>query len=390
MHSRTNDLKGRIHPPSVGEFRVCFFPGRLDLGGIGRVIQHLATEMIGRGVEVDLFLLEGSGRLESELPEGLRIFRGGRTTKSSVMPFLRYLRREQPQVVVSARDQLNLASLLAVRLTSKKIRHISTVHTTYEYLEAKREEYTLKQRLWHKWVHVAGRISYRWADQIVAVSEGVAIDFSRKFAIPKEQIEVIYNPAYNPASVVKNGGIKSKEETLPPHIVGVGRLTFQKDFRTLVRAFDLVRREVPEAYLTIYGEGEERGALESLIANLELGECVSLPGYIPDVASKLVDADVFVLSSRYEGFGVVLVEALAAGLPVVSTDCKSGPAEILGNGRWGHLVGVGEVDEMAEAILTSLETDVDGQSQRDRASAFATPVVTDRYLRIMFPEWEGG
>ena len=164
-------------------------------------------------------------------------------------------------------------------------------------------------------------------------------------------------------------------------ILGVGRLTQAKDFPTLIRAFALVRKK-RAARLMILGEGEERPKLEALVRELGLEREVTLPGFVDNPYKYMKRAAVFVLSSKWEGFGNVLVEAMALGTPVVSTDCPSGPAEILENGRWGRLVPVGDVYALAEAIIETLDEE-HHPDVANRAKDFAVELAVEKYINVL-------
>jgi glycosyltransferase involved in cell wall biosynthesis len=165
-----------------------------------------------------------------------------------------------------------------------------------------------------------------------------------------------------------------------PVIISVGRLVASKDFPALIRAFAQVRKDIP-SLLLILGEGEQRPALERLIADLKLGDDVALPGYTTNPYTHIARAKLFVLSSAYEAFGNVLVEALAAGTPVVATDC-SGPREILQNGRFGELVAVGDTEALARAMVKVLRAG-GPIPPSDYLEQFQLESVVDAYVRAM-------
>ncbi|NLO89188.1 MAG: glycosyltransferase, partial [Clostridia bacterium] len=187
---------------------------------------------------------------------------------------------------------------------------------------------------------------------VVAVSQGVADDLVKTTGLMRELIKVIYNPIVTPELLEKakeSIGHPWFKPGQPPVILSAGRLTAAKDFPTLIHAFARVRAE-RLARLMILGEGEERPNLESLVRELGLESDVSMPEFVENPYAYMARAAVFVLSSAWEGFGNVLVEAMAVGTPVVSTDCPSGPAEILEGGKWGKLVPVGDVEKLAKAL----------------------------------------
>jgi glycosyltransferase involved in cell wall biosynthesis len=197
---------------------------------------------------------------------------------------------------------------------------------------------------------------YGWADAIVAISGGVADDVARVTRIPRGHIQVIYNPVVTP-------GFRKKAEAPlehpwfeaggPPVLLGVGRLCPQKDFSTLIQAFAQARKE-RSARLLILGEGRDRPALEAMVRELGLEQDVALPGFIENPYPYMVRASLFVLSSRWEGLGNVLVEAMYCGVPLVATDCPHGPREILVDGKYGTLIPVGDAGALARAIQAGL------------------------------------
>jgi glycosyltransferase involved in cell wall biosynthesis len=223
------------------------------------------------------------------------------------------------------------------------------------------------------------------ADRIIAISHGVGEDVLRQGGCEPSQLFVIHNPAVD-ADLEKRAleppGHPWLVDGGPPVVLGVGRLVPQKDFETLLRAFARVRAEMP-ARLLILGEGREHERLRELAAGLGLGADVDLPGFDPNPVSAMARAGTFVLSSAWEGFGNVVVEALATGCPVVSTDCPSGPGEILDGGRFGRLVPVGDAEALAEALLATLREPGDPDERRARAAVFAVDVVAERYLEVL-------
>jgi glycosyltransferase involved in cell wall biosynthesis len=172
-----------------------------------------------------------------------------------------------------------------------------------------------------------------------------------------------------------------------PILLAVGTLKAVKRHDLLVRAFARMPRA--DATLCILGEGQERAGLETLIGSLGLQDRVLLAGYQADPAPWYAHADLFVLSSDHEGFGNVLVEALEHGLPVVSTNCPTGPHEILEDGKYGRLVPVGDVDALARAMDKALSANHDREQLKRRALDFSVEKAADAYLDLLLPDWRG-
>jgi len=220
---------------------------------------------------------------------------------------------------------------------------------------------------------------------IVAVSKGAAADLARVAGIPSESIRVIYNPVVSPSLWTR-----SREPTDHPWlqngripvIVGMGRLTRQKNFSALIQAFALVRAEIP-CRLIIFGEGEERPLLESLSRNLDIAHEVDLPGFVANPYPILSKASLFVLSSRWEGLPWVLIEALACGTKVVATDCPSGPREILDNGAYGELCPVEDVPALAAAMLRALSGAFAAANSTPWLDQFSLEANSARYLELL-------
>jgi len=363
---------------SLGNKIALFLPS-LRGGGAERVMVNLARGFSEKGLEVDLVLAKAEGPYLSEVPAGVRVIDLHSSRVLASLPGLvRYLRRERPQAILSAMDHANIVAIWVRKLARVQSRVVVTVHSTLS--RATTNSNNPRGRLMPRLI----RMFYPWADAVVAVSGGVAEDLAKTTGLPQEQIRVIYNPVVTPEILEK------AEEPLnhpwfapgePPVILSAGRLTRAKDYPTLIRAFALVRRERP-ARLMILGEGEERPKLEALVRELDLDEDVSLPGFVDNPYAYMARSAVFVLSSAWEGFGNVLVEAMAVGTPVVATDCPSGPAEILEGGKWGKLVPVGDIEKIAKAIIDTLE-DLNRPDVAKRAQDFGIEKPVQNYLRVL-------
>jgi glycosyltransferase involved in cell wall biosynthesis len=272
----------------------------------------------------------------------------------------------------------NVVALWAARLARRSTPVVVTEHNTLS--QATRQESRVPGWVWPPLL----RTFYPWADSVVAVSRGAADDLARTSGLPRDRVEVVYNPVITPSMVALARQTPDHPwfaAGQPPVILGVGRLTRQKDFATLVRAFAEVRR-CRTARLIILGEGEDRAALEALTAQLGLSSDVALPGFQENALAYMAKAAVFALSSAWEGLPTVLIEALAAGTRVVSTDCPSGPREILQDGRLGTLVPVGDATALAGAILQVLDQPA-GAIPLDALAPFTRDASVDHYLRLI-------
>ena len=342
----------------------------------------LAEEFANRGYQVDLVLMKKRGQYLEQVPSKVRVvdLKVKKLLLSSHLVGL-YLKKENPSVLVSANERVNIMALLSKKLFGLNTRIIISVHVNNSEAMV-RQGASIYKRL----VILVARRVYRWADKVVAVSKGVAEDVEKLFLVPRDEIDVIYNP------VISNDIDKKANETVDhpwlnqdrlPVILGVGRLIMQKDFSTLIKSFYEIKKEIAEAKLIILGEGEERLNLEREINELELNDDVDLPGYVDNPYSYMKRASVFVLSSAWEGFGNVLVEAMAVGTTVVSTDCPSGPSEILNRGEFGTLVPVGDVKALSSAVVSAINKPVKPDILISRAKDFTVDKAVDKYIAIM-------
>ena len=359
--------------------RIAFFLPTLCGGGAERVMVNLAQAMTDRGLPVDLVVGAAEGELVSQLPPAVRLveLRVPRVLRS-LGPLTAYLRREQPRVVVASMGHANLVALWAGKLARRGTPVVVTVHNTMS--QSTPQQGRLAGWLWP---HLL-RTFYPWASSVVAVSRGAADDLARTAGLPRERVQVIYNPVITPTMLALSRQAANHPWFAvgqPPVVLGVGRLSRQKDFATLIRAFAGLRQR-REARLMILGEGEERPRLEALASELGLTQDVALPGFRDDAAALMARSELFVLSSAWEGLPTVLIEALAAGTRVVSTDCPSGPREILQEGRLGALVPVGDPAALTAAMVAALDRPR-CPAPLDALTPFTRDAAVDHYLRLI-------
>ena len=350
---------------------ICFFISSMHGGGAQRVLSILANEFSKRDYRVDLILAQKKGPYLKDISNRVNIV-DLRTSSiiKSILPLVGYFRKDKPDILTSALHHANIAAIIAKIISRTPVKLLIRQDSYYK-LPA-----NLKQALPEKTL-------YKKADYIIAVSEGVADSLINTLKIPKEKIKVIYNPIFD-----KSITEKAKQKVFHPFfqdkryqiILGVGRLARVKDFPTLIKAFHSIKTD--SMRLMILGEGRERKELENLVQELGLEEYVSMPGFVENPYAYLAKASVFVLSSKCEGLPNVLIEAMACGTTVVSTDCPGGPYEILEGGKYGKLVPVGDIAKLAEAISDSLKTPTEKELLISRAKYFSVERAINEYEKL--------
>jgi GalNAc-alpha-(1->4)-GalNAc-alpha-(1->3)-diNAcBac-PP-undecaprenol alpha-1,4-N-acetyl-D-galactosaminyltransferase len=320
--------------------KVLFFISSLQCGGAERVSVMLCNGFAQRGWDVTLATFDdGSVPPFFPVAPGVRHVTLGLHRRSTgvvhsvvnnvrrVPRLSRFVADERPDRIVSFIDGTNVLALLASRGTGIPV-------IVSERIDPAQHRIPVPWR-------ILRRLTYRWASAIVVQTRAAAAYFPKSW---QSRIAVVPNP------VGKASSRADMDAAVPQRIVAMGRLERQKGFDLLVRAFARIAREHPGWTLTILGEGSERASLEREIAASGVADRIALPGREADVAGVLRRSGLFVLSSRYEGFPNALCEAMALGLPVVSFDCPSGPAEIIRDGVDGLLVPAEDVDALASTI----------------------------------------
>jgi glycosyltransferase involved in cell wall biosynthesis len=369
---------------------VVFFLPNLNGGGAEKAVVRIIRALLTRGINSELLLLNAEGVYFEELPESYPVYsldagnlRFYPNYLLALPRLIAFLRKKEISVVISNLSHLNVMLLFACVFLRKRVRAIVVEHNTFSTVIRN----TLK--LSPKLLPPLMRWLYPKADFIVGVSQGVIDDLKKVLRFDSEKFRVIYNP------IVDEELLKRAEEPLdhpwfqkgePPVILAAGRLHIQKDFPTLLRAFSLVRKEIPSR-LVILGEGEKRQELENLAQELGIREDLDLPGFVENPYKYMKHATVFVLSSQWEGFGNVLVEAMACGCPVVSTDCPSGPREILKDGEYGILVPPKDPEGLARGILQVLENpgfrEELSKKGKKRSLDFTVDRAVEEYIKLM-------
>lgn len=352
-------------------------------GGAERVCVNLANEFARRGIAVDVVLMQRRGELIGSVDPSVNVIDlASPRVRSCLGPLVGYLRDRTPDALLANMWPLPVVALLAQVLVRARTRIVAVEHTTWSI------DGLFQRPISRLLVKLTMRLAYPRLEEIVAVSSGAADDLSRVSNLPRERITAIHNPIVGSWGASQASGSLSTGWAEGSHdkVLAVGTLKAIKDYPTLLRAFARLRR-TRDTRLLILGEGGERRALEGLAASLGIGGAVFMPGFTSDTRPFYRTADLFVLASTGEGFGNVIVEALEQGTPVVSTDCPSGPREILENGKYGTLVPVGDADALAKAMEASLSKTHDREALKRRAQDFSVERAADAYLDLVLPGW---
>lgn len=355
--------------------RLAFLLPDFRIGGAERVALSLITEFVNRGIEVDLVLLRCEGELLELLPTGVNVvpLRAGRI-RNSILPLARYLRERKPDGLQASIWPITLAAILGRAIARSSCRLVISDHSNVS-LPFRERPFLRRLIGWSM------RVFYPFADARLCVSRDVAVDLAEVSGLNQSRFEVVYNPIEQ-RSGQWTAEAEAQWKTRGRRILSVGTLKREKNHLLLMRAFAILCRH-EAASLTIVGEGPMRLLLESVAEDLGISEAVSMPGQALDPTPYYATANLFALTSDFEGFANVLVEAMAAGLPVVSVDCRSGPREVLADGEFGRLVPVDDAEALAMAIEQSLLEGPDPERLKARASQFRPELAANRYAEFL-------
>lgn len=348
-----------------------------DMGGGGaeRVALALLQGFLDRGYSADLVLINQRGALLPLVPAEVEIINlKAPKIRQVVLPLARYLRRRRPRALHAMMWPLPLVAIAARDIAKTDTRIVASEHTTLS---------NMPHALQHRAVRVTTRFFYKRLNGLAAVSAGVADDLTSFIGVPRDQIAVIHNPLLLPSTLPTPAVGRWPGGTR--RILAMGSLKPEKDFSLLLRALKRVRATSAPSLL-ILGDGPLRAELEKEVGALALTDAVMFAGFQLDPWPFLAAADLFVLSSTSEGLPTVLIEALHAGVPIVSTDCLSGPREILGEGAYGTLIPPGNEEALAEAISKQLDLRISSNSSslgRARAKALAGSNALASHLALM-------
>lgn len=363
------------------ELHIAMFIPSLDGGGAERVFVQLANGFSLKARKVDLLVARSDGHYRQFVSGTVNLIDFGKpSTLNTLFSLIKYIRDNKPDIVLCTLTNANVVMLLAAFFS-----RCAPAVVIREAIEMS-EHLSRVQGFKFKALSALSRFLYPKADAVVALSKGVSNDLEKRFRNLKHSVKVIYNPGPSEQELSIGGHpsglfLKSKESSFV--LVALGRLHDQKDYPTLIKAFAKIRKEV-RSNLWILGEGEERAKLEALVFELGMENDVFMPGFVKDPYPYLKAADVFVMSSKYEGGPSSMLQAMACKCKVVSTDAPSGPAEFLENGEQGRLVRVGDVDAFADAVICSLKEPLDIVSRDKSMRRFSPQFIVDEYLDFLY------
>jgi len=394
--------------------RIAVFLPSLEGGGAERSMLNLVKGFLAHGRTVDLVLCQAKGAYLGEIPEGATMIElkptGSVQTRwiaakgnpgdffALLRPILlagkiapeiarirslqHYIEEYRPDAILSALTYANLVAIWAKHSSDSRVPVVVSERIALATYCAAPSNY----RKWRwRYLPEVVRRTYRGADRVVAVSQFVAQELINKIQLDESSVTALHNP-------VVDDSLRSRAQQdlehpwftaqAAPVVLAVGRLTEQKDFATLMRAFAILRAE-KEARLVILGEGRLREELQALAGQLGIQDDLDMPGFVENPFKYMSRASTLVLSSQYEGLPGVLIQAMACGCPVVSTDCPGGSREILGDGEYGALIAAGDAEAMATAVLTTLEAPTPRDTLLQRAEEFSVDRATRNYLALL-------
>jgi len=381
----SNSLTRKLHHidgSKTMQKKISFFLPDLNPGGTERVMVNVVDGLaMDQEYRIQLVLMEKKGSLLDTLDPSIEIF--DLNTKSalrSIGALKDYIITEKPDVLLSSKHYLNIAAMMAQKRSHIRTRMILAVHGNFFA-----ESYSgIKNKIVSRLIPFLMRMFYPRADKVIAVSNGVRENIVRISGVSPDKVEVIHNP------VILDSFAEKLEEPLDfpalarPYIVSVGRLAAEKNFPLLLRAYSQseIRKHLD---LVIVGDGDKRDELEKLIDELELQDCVHLAGQQVNPLKFMANAECFVLSSNSEGLPTVLIEALYAQTYIISTDCPSGPDEILRSGEYGILVPVGDELSLTKALdnIPQLPQLFDREQLRQRSLDFKLSLSIERYRDLI-------
>ena len=355
--------------------KIIFRISYMGFGGAEQVFLSLAREFIKSNDVVFVTDKNYGSSYETLIKEKIPVHSlNCKRSLLSVFSFSKYIDHFKPDIILSAYPDTNGACALSAILARHKVKVVLSEHASViEHFKGRSLFQRIKVKLIIKFL-------YRFANQVIAVSKGVADEVNSILNSTNKCI-FIYNPVRFSPDLINNS--VKKEKGL---VISVGRISPQKNYMMLLEAASIIKKLDSHLKFKIIGgihDQQEYLALQDFIIENELNDTVEFVGFSADVENYYRQAELFVLCSAWEGFGNVIVEALSFGLPIVSTDCKSGPSEILEKGRYGRLVTIGDTSALVQSILDEMTEPSSTLDERyKRASDFSEKNIAQQYLQV--------
>ncbi len=330
----------------IAKKKLMFIIPSLVDGGAEKVLVEIVNHLDATKYEISLVLFEKKGVYLSSIPNYVKIYSLKKKSRYSVIKLIvrltKLFRRIKPDTALSFMEYADLIAIYAKLLSLHKFNVIISIHN-----------YLSSDLLYDRYRSIKSflcRNTFKYADNVIVPSQGLKYDLTENYKLSSEKIKVIYNPLdLKEITNLKKAAFMN--DKFSKYIIACGRLTKQKDYPHLLKAYSLIYKNIEEK-LVILGEGEDEEKLNQLVKKLGIQGMVFFLGFQKNPYKFMKNATIFVLSSLWEGFAIVIAEAMACAVPVISTDCPSGPGEIITNGENGILVTPGNEKDLADAMLT--------------------------------------
>ncbi len=357
--------------------RISIFLPCLSGGGAERSMIDLSEKFSLDGHDVTLVVLERKGEYQKFVSERVKLVSlSSKRLIFGIPLIIKYLKKSNSHILITALTHINIGVSIAKLIANHKSKLIITERVSNK---DKQFNYNLKFLI----MRVLGIILYRFADHVGAVSDGVARDVERYFLLKKNIVHTLYN-GLNIREIEKKSmeysEIKRNYDS-QKYIIAAGRLSYQKGFDVLLKSFSFLHEDTKDLKLIILGKGELETNLKELSIELGIKKSVDFLGFVENPYSLFRGSELFVLSSRWEGLPGVLIQAMACGCKVVSTDCDHGPREITNNGMYGELCKVNDVKDLERAMRKCLK--IDSYNSKNRASEFSLKMSADGYYKLI-------
>jgi len=353
--------------------KICFILPALSGGGAERVLINLANYFAQQNFSVDLVVVNKKGAYINKVSEHVNLINFNKNrVLLSIFPLVDYFKNNQPYAVLTTMPHMSLMVIIA--------RFLSGIKTNLVIRQPNFLSLNSGDKWWTKYYIKLICWFFNRADKVIGISHGVCEDLKQ---LGLKECQTIHNPAVFP-EMFELAKQKVDFNFDKKTFIAVGRLTKQKNFTLLLNAFAKVRQTI-DAQLIILGEGELRNDLEDQIKTLKLKD-VHLLGFVDNPFALMKQADIFVSSSLWEGFGNAIVESLALGTQVVSTDCPSGPAEILEDGKYGFIVKSNQINELTMAMESALKAPINNELLILRGQDFKLEKIAEDYKRALLNE----